>query len=80
MGQFRPVRRSGRRFARSRKGRSPVDDVIANTEEGNAGYRLCRLLLISNSDLMFPSSTSSQVRNECGSGNASHVRPPYLPS
>nr|ABB82975.1 hypothetical protein [uncultured organism HF70_19B12] len=67
-GPIRPVRRSGRRSARSRKGRSPVDDVIANTEEGNAGYRLCRLLLISNSDSDVSESNIESVRNECEKG------------
>ena len=49
-GTNRPVRRSGRRSARGKRGRDPVEEVIANTDEGNAGYRLCRMLLIANKD------------------------------
>ena len=64
----RPVRRSGRRVARGKMGRSPVDDVIANTEEGNAGYQLCRMLLISNKDSDAATPEIESVRSECEKG------------
>ena len=69
-GEFssRPVRRTGRRGARGRMGRSPVDDVIADAEEGNAGYRLCRMLLISNKDPDAAPPEIESVRNECEKG------------
>mgnify|MGYP001166828578 FL=1 len=64
----RPVRRSGRRSVRERRGRSPVQDVIDNTEEANAGYRLCRMLLISNNDSDVSKSDIDSIRNECENG------------
>ena len=64
----RPVRRSGRRCVRGKGGRDPVEEVIANTEEGNAGYRLCRMLLISNKDLNASESDIESIESECEKG------------
>ena len=67
-GTNRPVRRSGRRSARGKRGRDPVEEVIANTDEGNAGYRLCRMLLIANKDSSTSDSDIDLIRNECEEG------------
>ncbi len=67
-GSSRPARRSGRRSVRERRGLNPVQDVIDNTEESNAGYRLCRMLLISNNDSDVSKSDIQAIRNECENG------------
>ena len=64
----RPVRRSGRRSARGKRGRDPVEEVIANAEEDNAGYRLCRILLMSNKDSNASESDIGSIRSECEKG------------
>ena len=64
----RPVRRSGRRSARGKRGRDPVEEVIANAEEDNAGYRLCRMLLMSNKDSNASESDIGSIRSECEKG------------
>ncbi len=67
-GSNRSVRRSGRRTVRDRRARNPVQDVIDNMEEENAGYRLCRILLIANNDSDVSKSEAESIRNECEKG------------